>query len=148
MSTFSDSAARSSIRQRVERLTPNAQRRWGRMTPHQMICHLNDAYKMSLGERQPGMVDNFFSRSVMRWVALHTPMKWPPGIKTVPEADQEQHGTQPVGWGRDHGELLSMIDRFTPAEGRPHPIFGALTAEEWSIWAYRHADHHLRQFSV
>jgi hypothetical protein len=29
----------------------------------------------------------------------------------------------------------------------PHPFFGHLTPEQWSIGMYKHLDHHLRQFN-
>jgi len=148
MSTFADPAARAAVRQRIERLTPTSGRRWGRMTPHQMVCHLTDGYRLSAGERSPARVDNVFRRSIVRGVALHLPMTWPKGIKTLPEADQEQGGTRPVQWDQDVAELLRRVDAFTPHDGLPHPIFGPLTAHEWNVWGFRHADHHLRQFGL
>ena len=148
MSTFADPAIRALVRQRMERLTPNSTRQWGRMTPHQMVCHLTDAYRMALGERNPAAVDNLLSRTAMKWYALHTNMPWPKGVSTVPEADQYKQGTKPVAWEPDHLRLLSIVDRFMPTEGHRHPIFGPLSANEWNIWAFRHADHHLRQFSL
>jgi len=148
MSTFADAAAKSSVRQRLERLTPNAPRQWGRMTQHQMVCHLTDGYRMSSGERNPKPVHNLFTRAFIRRIALHTSLAWPKGIKTLPEADQEQGGTKPVAWDRDHAELLRMIDSFQAIDGHVHSIFGPLTAAEWNVWGYRHADHHLRQFGL
>jgi hypothetical protein len=148
MSTFADPAAKAAIRKRIESLTSNASRQWGRMTPHQMVCHLTDGYRMSAGERQPSAAHNFFTRSVVRRIALHTNLSWPKGVKTLPEADQEKGGTKPVEWDRDHAELLLKIDAFNAIEGHSHPIFGPLTVEEWNVWGYRHADHHLRQFGV
>ena len=35
--------ARAEILRRIEALTPESERRWGRMTAHQMVCHLSDA---------------------------------------------------------------------------------------------------------
>jgi len=148
MSTFAQPAVKAAVRQRVERLTPLTPRQWGRMTPHQMVCHLTDAYRMSSGERRPKAVDNFISRSIVRLVALHTPLAWPKGVKTIPEADQEQGGTRPLEWDRDVAELLRSIDAFRPLEGHPHPMFGPLTEQEWDVWGFRHADHHLRQFGL
>jgi hypothetical protein len=116
------------------------------MTPHQMVCHLNDAYCMADGSRMPKPIDNLVSRTVIRWVALHTPMKWPPGAKTVPEADQEQGGTPPADWMRDVAELQDHIVKFAARDGHRHPFFGPMSATEWNVWAFRHADHHLRQF--
>lgn len=148
MSTFSDPAAKAAIRQRMQSLTPSAARQWGRMTPHQMLCHLTDGYRLASGERPPKRVDNFFTRSFIRWVALHSSLAWPKGVKTVPEADQEIGGTKPVGWDQDLAELLRMHGAFHAMEGNRHPIFGTLTAAEWNTWGFRHADHHLRQFGL
>jgi len=148
MSTLAHAATKATIRQRIERLTPVTTRQWGRMTPHQMVCHLTDGYRMSSGERQPKAVDNFISRSVVRWVALHTSLAWPKGVKTAAEADQEQGGTKPVEWDRDIEELLRRVDAFKALEGHAHPMFGPLTEDEWNVWGFRHADHHLRQFGL
>jgi hypothetical protein len=41
--------ARAEILQRIEALTPRSERGWGRMTPHQMVCHLSDACRAALG---------------------------------------------------------------------------------------------------
>lgn len=132
----------------MERLTPQSARQWGRMTPHQMVCHLSDAFRMASGERASKAADNFFMRQVIRRVALHTSMTWPKGVKTMAEADQEGIGTRPVEWDGDLAILFGMIDGFQAVEGRPHPLFGPLTAAEWNVWAFRHADHHLRQFGL
>jgi hypothetical protein len=49
-------------------------------------------------------------------------------------------------------ELRGLIDRFTRQprdfELQMHPIFGAMTEEEWMRWGYLHMDHHLRQFGA
>ena len=34
-----------------------------------------------------------------------------------------------------------------PVETLDSTIFGPLNTNEWNIWAWRHADHHLRQFN-
>jgi hypothetical protein len=148
VSTLADSAAKVAVRQRIERLTPGTPRKWGRMTPHQMVCHLTDGYRMSSGERKAKAVDNFISRSIVRLVALHTSLAWPQGVKTVSEADQEHGGTKPAEWDRDLAELLFRIDAFSPLDGYRHPILGPLTETEWNVWGFRHADHHLRQFGL
>lgn len=148
MSTLALSAARVAVRQRIERLTPRTTRQWGRMTPHQMVCHLTDSYRVSSGERNPKAIDTIVSRSIVRWVALHTSLPWPKDVKTIPEVDQEQSGTPPARWEQDLAELCRRVDAFTPLAGHPHPMFGPLTVNEWNVWGFRHADHHLRQFGL
>ena len=36
--------------ERVKALRPHTARRWGRMTAHQMVCHLVDCNRVALGE--------------------------------------------------------------------------------------------------
>jgi len=65
--------------------------------------------------------------------------------------DQERDGTPPGDWDADLADLQAAMGRFRDRDGRdlpPHVLFGALTRGEWGRWAYRHVDHHLRQFSA
>lgn len=116
------------------------------MTAHQMVCHLSDGFRMASGERPPKRTDNLFTRTVVRWVAIHSSLAWPQGVRTLPEIDQEIGGTMPVDWAADHTDLLVRIDTFQPKDGVPHPMFGPLSSVEWYVWSFRHLDHHLRQF--
>ena len=148
MSTLADSEAREALLARLRALRPDSPRQWGKMNPHQMVCHLTDAFRMAAGERQPAAVDNLLTRSLIRWVALHMPLQWPHGVRTVREADQVAGcGTPPAEWGRDTSELARRIESFgTLRTFPPHPIFGPLTLHEWGVWGFRHVDHHFRQF--
>jgi hypothetical protein len=125
---------------------------WGRMTAHQMVCHLADSFRMALGERPTRLLFNPVVRAVSRWAALHTPMRFPRGAPTMNVLNQESGGTAPVDFDQDVADLLAQLDRFKAAgndlTGHPHPLFGKLTAREWRLWAAKHTDHHLRQFRV
>lgn len=151
MSNLHDPAARDELLQRIESLTPESQRQWGRMSPHGMVCHLNDAFLASFGERDAKGRGNILHRTIIRFIAFSTPMPWPPGAKTLPEFDQEIGGTPPEEFAADVARLRSHIERFHDSKGQglaPHPVFGSLTKGEWGRWGYRHVDHHLRQFGV
>ena len=118
------------------------------MTPHEMLCHLGDSFSAMLGELPASSVDTWLSRSVVRWIALHTSLPWPKGVKTRPEVDPKRDGTKPLEFERDRNRVLQLLRRFASPETRcvAHPIFGPLTRDEWMVWGYRHVDHHLRQF--
>ncbi len=137
---------------RLSKLRPDNPRQWGRMTPHQMLCHLSDSYQIGMGERDAERRDNFLARTVVKWIALATPLPWAKGFKTGPTADQEIGGTPPVEFERDRQRLVEIIRRFTAAQRdfqfAPHPVFGAMSEAEWLRWGYLHADHHFRQFGV
>ena len=137
---------------RLTQLHPDSPRQWGKMTPHQMICHLSDSYQVAMGERTEAGVGNFVTITVVKWIALYAPLQWPKGIKTSPASDQEQNGTKPLEFAQDRQKLETLLKRFTAQERdfvfAPHPGMGQLTITQWMRWGYLHADHHLRQFGV
>jgi hypothetical protein len=100
-----------------------------------MLCHLSDSCQMVMGERAAASRDNFLSRTVLKWIALQTPLPWPKGVKTRPEADQAIGGTRPVEFEQDRQRLIELIRRFVikpyAFQFRPHPMFGAMTEGEW-----------------
>ncbi len=152
MKTFANPQDVAEIQTRLLKVGVDAQRQWGKMNAHQMVCHLSDAFRMVMGERKAARRDNWFSRNIMKWLALQAPMQWPHGIKTGAEADQERGGTKPVEFARDKAGCEEFLRRFVAAQRDfqfvPHPMFGEMTDAEWMRWGYLHCDHHLRQFGV
>ena len=153
MKTLGNEVDRTLVLERLGRLTAESPRQWGKMTPHQMVCHLNDSFKSVIGERQlSGSKSNVLTRTVVRWIALYAPFKWPHGVPTMAENDQERGGTPPVDFQRDLDDLSSMIDRLTSAERDfqwgHHPLFAEMSERDWMRWGYLHMDHHLRQFGL
>jgi hypothetical protein len=143
------------IRRRLAEVTGASPRRWGRMTPHQMLCHVADSFRLALGERPAAAAGGVVHRTLLKWVALYGPLPAGPppggrGYPTLPELDQERGGTAPAEFEADRAECLRLLDRLVsePArvEEQRHPLFGALRAAEWHRLYYRHTDYHLRQF--
>ncbi len=141
-------ADRESILRRIASLTQSDGRLWGRMSAHQMVCHLCDAYRLPLGEKTASPATGFLQRTIVKWIALQLSLKWPKGVATRPEMEQGLGGTPPAEFERDRADLLSIVRRFcdNAAVWAPHPFFGAMSRQEWLRWGYLHADHHLRQF--
>jgi hypothetical protein len=137
---------------RLEMIEPGARGRWGRMTAHQMICHLKDCFRMALGEKKVASIGNFFHRTLVKWIGLYLPVPIPKGRPTMPEVNQEIGGSRPANFEQDFAELVTLIERFANRadgyEAAEHPILGKLTESEWARWGYMHTDHHLRQFGV
>jgi len=153
MKTLHNDNDKQEVLNRLRQVRAESTRRWGKMTPHQMVCHLNDSFKSVIGEREiNGSKSNLMTRSVVRWIALYAPLKWPHGVPTMAENDQERGGTPPENFQRDVAALASMIERLTSAQrdyqwGR-HPLFDEMSERDWMRWGYLHVDHHLRQFGV
>jgi hypothetical protein len=149
MRTLAKPEMREECCSRLERLMPASQALWGRMTAHQMICHLSDSFGAAVGEKLVSAAPAAIPRSVIRWVALYAPMRWPKNVPTRPEIQQGMGGTPPEDWARDRQRLREWILGF-PEQKRygKHPMFGPMSWSDWQIWGYRHVDHHLRQFGV
>ena len=137
---------------RVRALTPVAPRQWGRMSAGQMLCHLDDSYRSVMGERASRDVSTLLRRTVVKFVALRTPLPWPKGVPTMEEVDAERGGTPPTEFADDRARLERSLRDFVTAAlaGRctRHPLFGAMSERDWLRWGYLHADHHLRQFGA
>lgn len=150
MKSLGNEQDREEIFRRLRALRADSARQWGRMTPNQAVCHLSDSFKSSMGEVELKFEGTILHRTLVKWFALRVPLRWPKGVRTRPEVDQEKGGTRPVEFARDVGELESLLERFTRAgkdfSWNKHPIFGEMTEAEWLRWGYLHMDHHLRQF--
>jgi hypothetical protein len=148
---LSDPICKEQIIARVQRVRPDTPRLWGKMTAGQMICHLNDAFLGIMGEKAVEPVRGFSFWPALKYVALYSPAKWPPGVPTRPEMDQlGGGGTPPTTFDADVRKLLVSIDRFArqPRDFQflPHPLFKTMSEAQWMRWGYLHVDHHLRQF--
>jgi hypothetical protein len=147
--TLSNVIDRQNISSRISALSPGDTAQWGFMSVHQMMCHLDDSYKLGLGEKYAAPATGFFQRTLLKWLALEMPMRWAKGFPTRPEMEQGKGGSIPQDFHQDLRSLLSTLDRFCdklPTPCVPHPIFREMTVGDWMRWGYLHADHHLRQF--
>jgi len=151
MKTLLNPKDKEEIIARLARMQPVSQRRWGRMSVPQMVCHLSDSFRGPMGERALSRA-RWFARGLTKWFALYFPRPWPKGFKTRPEIDQEIGGTPPGDFAADVRELRRLLDRFTRQprdfEWHPHPVFGSMSDKDWQRWGYLHMDHHLRQFGA
>ncbi len=152
MKTLANAADKQDTLVRVAKVRPDLLARWGRMSAHQMICHLSDSFQAVMGKKYVSPATGLLQRSVVKWVALYAPIPWPKGVPTRPEMDQYVGGTAPSEFASDKRTLVSLIERFSNPERNfelsAHPIFGKMPDPAWLRWGYLHTDHHLRQFGV
>ena len=152
MKTLAHERDRAEIVRRLATIRPDARALWGRMSAHQMVCHLSDSFRLALGRKAAKVVGGVLQRTVVKWIALYAPVRWPTELVTVPEVDQQVGGTRPIQFATDLAELSDLFNVFTSGEvegGSPrHPIFGRLSRSAWLRWGYLHTDHHLRQFGA
>ena len=148
-----DPGALEGLITRLRALRPDAERRWGTLDPGEMLCHLADgnAYLLK-GESsfEPG--EKMPRRRLLKWVALYSPFPWAKNAQTDASVDPKRDGTRPVDFEEDRERVIEGLRAVAAAsEGElapDHTLFGPMTLEDWHRSAYRHVDHHLRQFGV
>lgn len=152
MKTLANPGDKDEILRRLGEVRPSSQARWGKMSAPQMICHLSDAFRSSMGEKDVTRASHWIPRPLFRWAALWLPFRWPQDFPSPREWDQEIGGTPPGKFKNDVRELCRLLDRFTRKpkdfEWTIHPYFGRLSDAEWMRLGYLHMDHHLRQFDA
>ncbi len=152
MKTLAQPQDIAEVTSRIRKVSQTSPRQWGRMSVHQMICHLNDSFRVAMGDRPAVLTARWLQRTVLKWMALYLPLPWPEGIKTAPEVNQLAGGTQPIDFLKDHMDLLALLEHFTQSQRhfqwQAHPTFGVMSEKEWLRWGYLHIDHHLRQFGA
>lgn len=136
---------------RILRLRPEAAPRFGSMTPHRMIAHLDATFRISLGSVPCEDLSNVFLRTpVMRWLAINV-LPLPRGVMKAPASMVPE----PSGsFEESRGALLEQVGVFLraakadPGRRTPDPWLGRITLRDWSTVHGVHLDHHLMQFAV
>ena len=147
-SIFEESAC-NEIMSRLENLNDNAKANWGKMNVEQMLEHCTKPIELSLGESQIEK-PNWLKRSIFKLVApsLYNDKPWKQGLPTAKEyiiTDSFNFNTQKEKLKTKIEQMSQSKDYFEPTKDQPY--FGT-TAEQWGKSAYKHLDHHFRQFGV
>ena len=143
-------AHRHKLAERVQRLTPEAERRWGTMTAGQMVCHIGDQIRVAIGEipSSSSSASGPLTWPGMKQFVIYV-MPWPKGkIQTA----RSMLTTKPDEFEADREQFLQLMERFAQqgpeATLTPHPLFGKLSTKDWGGLVARHIDYHLRQFGA
>ena len=139
---------RDALLARLDRLTPDAQARWGRMTPQRMLCHLSDSIRVGIGEIPAEFKNGPLANPIARWLLAYV-VPFPKGrAETAPE----MLTTQPSDWQGDltaaRTYLRAAAERGPDGQWARHPAFGDVSGTLYGVFIHKHVDHHLRQFGV
>jgi hypothetical protein len=150
MKTIRDEQCRGELIARLGKLTGEEKPAWGKMTLEQMLSHLVQSGDMPF-ETVVGDHSNLLSRTLLKPLVLYV-LPVPKDVKVAPDLDQQQNGRKPLGIGVDRPAVIESINKLgTLSQDHDclgHPFFGKMSAKQWGVMAYKHMDHHLRQFGV
>jgi hypothetical protein len=133
---------------RIERLQPSSQAQWGKMNVAQMLAHCRAPFAVYFGElkQKRGLMGILFGAMAKKRM-LHDGNF----ARNIPTAKHFIVNDE-RDFEKEKRQLIEMIKRFTstadPHTMQQHPFFGKMSGNEWAVLAYKHLDHHLRQFGV
>lgn len=145
MKNLFDSTTRAELIARIHQLDEHSTAQWGKMTVYQMLKHCAKWEDMLLGKTI--YKQSFFGKLVGKF-ALKDMMKDEPAKHNLPTVPSfKMSGSGDVAAAKK--EWLDFLEEHTgrTPTGFVHPFFGKLTAEQAGRMAYKHIDHHLRQFN-
>ena len=137
------------IIERVNNLQPDNKARWGEMNATEMLFHSNlcneEIFQPILPSEKTTM-----KQYLLRILALYIVPNFKKGIKG--DVKKETVGKiRREDFTRQKGRFIELVNRFAEHKGEltlPHIAFGNISTKEWGMAAYKHMDHHLRQFGV
>lgn len=142
-----DPSVKQEIVNRINKLTPESQRQWGKMNVAQMLAHLQMPMGVALGTNT--VKGNWFMKLILPLFKkmLYDEKPWKQGLPT--DKTFVMTGTE-KDFTTEKNLLLDKVSRFTETNmvNEKHPVFGKLTKEQWSKATWKHIDHHLKQFGV
>jgi hypothetical protein len=145
MKTLFDKKTREEVIVRINTLDENSNAQWGKMTVYQMLKHCIKWEEMLLGKMQyrQSFLGRLVGKMALKDMLKDEPVK--PNLPTVPSFKITGEGDVATA----KAEWISLIREhdLQGATGFIHPFFGQLTVEQAGTMAYKHIDHHLRQFN-
>jgi len=146
MKSLFDADTRVEVISRIRRLSPDAPRQWGTMTPAAAVTHMSDQLRMAFGDivrRSPPRVLSYWPLNLLAIYVI-------PWGKGQGKASPETLATKATSWDADQAAFIALVERFSAADpnGRwpADAVFGSINGPAWGVLCYKHLDYHLRQF--
>ena len=145
MKSIFDKTTRDQLINRINALNENSTAQWGKMNVYQMLKHCMAWEEMLIGKKQykQSFIGRLFGKMALKDMMKDKPIKQ--NLPTVPSFKMSGNGDVSTA----KAEWINLMKQHAqhPNNGFVHPFFGRLTAEQAGHIAYKHIDHHLRQFN-
>lgn len=148
MATAWDSSFRAALAARAKRLTADARPAWGKLNATGMLAHVNDSYRMALGDLYVGPKNLPIRFTPIKQLIIYV-APFPKTAPTAPELIARCDSAILADEQKTYLELLARLAAVTPqTKLQDHPAFGKLTHRAYGVLIARHTDHHFRQFGL
>lgn len=148
MKSVFETATREELKSRIVSLGEQNKASWGKMNVYQMVRHCTLCEDMFLGKLKIKRV--FIGRLIGRMVLNKSLKDDKPFGKGSPTSALLKTTGESGNIEQQKKEWISRLEQYNGYAdvNFVHPFFGPMTKEEIGFFAYKHADHHLRQFGA
>jgi hypothetical protein len=148
MKTVFDEATRDGLIARIETLNEDSMALWGKMNVHQMVMHCikGDSTYLAQKSYKQIFIGKLFGKTALKQLLKdEAPMRR--NSPTSPDFIIEETTGDLQALKKQWIELVNGYEHYqTPSI--THFFFGKMTREQIGRLAYKHIDHHLRQFGA
>lgn len=144
--TLLDPGVQQEMQARLDRLTPDAVGAWGRLSVTRMLRHIAGGLEMATGDLEiPPRHSPLRVFPIKQLIVFILP--FPKNAPTAPALITNEE----IDFAAERARVRDLIAAFPKRElarWPEHPAFGPLDREQWGVMAWKHLDHHFRQFGV
>jgi hypothetical protein len=143
-----DKTTRDELISRIDILNENSKNQWGKMNVYQALkhCILWDEWIQSNRNYEQAFIGRLFGRMALKKI-LRDEGHLPRNTPTLRELKIKETSGDIASEKKKWIALINKYAHFSNP-GFVHSFFGKMTKEQIGQLAYKHADHHLRQFNA
>jgi len=147
MKTVFDKTTRDELIGRINALDENNQAGWGKMNLYQALkhCTLWDEWAQSGKNNKQAFIGRLFGKMALKKVLKDES----PLARNTPTLSEFKIKETTGDIASEKKKWISLINEYAHFSTPEflHTFFGKMTKEQVGQMAYKHADHHLRQFN-
>jgi len=148
MKTVFDKATEDELISRINSLSESSTTEWGKMNVHQMMNHCIMVEEMFLGKTTYSRT--FLGRLIGKMALKGMLKDEAPMMRNAPTHPSFKMGNIAGDLAAEKKKWAGLVkeyQKFSSPEFM-HWFFGRMTKEQMGQFAYKHTDHHLRQFGA
>ena len=143
-----DTSLRASFATRAQKLTAESKGAWGKMNASAMLAHLNDSYRMCIGELAVKPKNLPLRYTPIKQLIIYV-VPFPKGAPTAPELIARCTGAVLADEQQMLTRMFERLGAVKPGDAlQDHPAFGPLTYAQYGALMAKHTEHHFRQFGL
>lgn len=148
MKTTLDKATRDDLIKRINTLNENSPAQWGKMNAYQMMKHLRYWEELANGTLPARRI--FIGRIIGKLILKAVLKDEEPIRRNSPSAPETIIHDASGDFAAEKARFIELVNynAANPLNDIVHPFFGKMTHQQISQLAYKHIDHHLRQFNA